>query len=142
MNPIIHMIGTMQVFDLILDSAASVNKNPVTTDLNMQGKYSVFISTINMPSAALEIDALRNFDITPKTNAANKLRSKIKNSLRKSINSDRNPDLSVKRLSFRMLHDRKHTDANNAPTKRLELDKSKNPPMPTTTPASSDLEIM
>ena len=102
----------------------------------------MFISAISTPSAALEIDTLKNFDITPKTNAANKLRSKTKNSLRKSIDSDKNPDLSVKRLSFRMLHDRKHTDANNAPAKRLELDKSKNPPIPTTTPASSDLEIM
>lgn len=142
MTPVMHMIGVMQFFDLVLDSAASANKNPATADLSIHDKYPAFISAVSIVSAALEIEVLRNFDITPKINAVNKFRSRTKSSLRKSVESDKNPDLSVKRLRFNTLHDRKHTDANIAPNKRLELDKNRNPPIPTTTPANNDLEII
>jgi hypothetical protein len=55
--------------------------------------------------------------MSPNANAATTFSSKTRTSLRKSIESDKQHDLSVNTLSFRMLHDKKQAATNNTPIK-------------------------
>jgi hypothetical protein len=80
--------------------------------------------------------------MSPNVNAATTFSSKTRTSLRKSIESDKQHDLSVNTLSFIMLHDKKQAATNNTPIKEHRLDKNRNPPIPTTMPANNDLDII